>query len=157
MKVEDNISLKLSLRARLRLSRNLVDSAGKTSKQKLQLSKLSKRSSHIKKIIDRVIYATKERMRKSQNKKIHHTNMKTRSRAKKDLDSHPFRKLVSRNVDVKTFKKFLKDAYEGAVYSTKHLEPMELSATVKETVQIQEAGGRKILILDLDETLIHSV
>ena len=65
MKVEDNLSLKLSLRARLRLSRNLVESSSKTLKQRAQLSKLAKRSSHIKKIIGRVMHATKERLRKS--------------------------------------------------------------------------------------------
>jgi hypothetical protein len=50
--------------------------------------------------------------------------VKTRSRARKDFDYHPFRRLVSRNVDPKAFKRFLKEAYNGAVYSTKHLEPI---------------------------------
>lgn len=157
MKVEDNIKLTLSLRTRLRLSRNLLDSSSKGLKSKAQLAQLSKRSSHIKKIIDRVIYATKERQRRSHAKKIFKPIMKTRSRAKKDLEYHPFRKLVSQNVDAKAFKKFLKEAYVGAVYSVKHLEQIQLSDSQKETVQIPETGGRKFLILDLDETLIHSV
>ena len=51
----------------------------------------------------------------------------------------------------------MKEAYEGAVYSAKHLEQTDLPESIKETVQIPEAGNQKYLILDLDETLIHSV
>lgn len=136
MKVEDNLSLKLSLRTRLRLSRNLVESSSKTMKQKAQLSKLVKRSSHIKKIIDRVMHATKERLRKSQTKRTGQSVMKTRSRSKKNLEFHPFRKLVSRNVDAKTFRKFLKEAHNGAVYSAKHLEKAELPESAKMATQL---------------------
>ena len=85
--------------------------------------------------------------------------MKTRSRARKNLELHPFRKLVSHNVDAKTFKKFLKEAHNGAVYSAKHLEKAELPESAKVATQLPQIkeGERKILILDLDETLIHTV
>ena len=125
MKTEDNLSLKLSLRARLRLSSSFVEAQSMTSRKKCQLSRLYKRSSHIKKIISKAL-SSKQRLRRTQAKRVYEGMVKTRSRAKKDLEWHPFRQLVSRNVDPKTFKRFLREAYEGAVYSAKHLEPIEL-------------------------------
>lgn len=120
MKTEDNLSLKLSLRARLRLSKNFVDTQSMSSQKRYQLSKLCKRSSHIKKIISKVISST-HRFRKTNIKRAFESMVQTRSRSKKDLEYHPFRQLVSRNVDARTFRRFLKEAHEGAVYSTKHL------------------------------------
>lgn len=120
MKTEDSLSLKLSLRARLRLSKTFVDTQSISSRKRLHLSKLCKRSSHIKKIISKITYST-QKVKKTQAKRILKRINKTRSRTKKDLNCHPFRQLVSSNVDSRTFKKFLKEAYEGAVYSTKHL------------------------------------
>jgi hypothetical protein len=70
MKIEDSLSLKLSLRARLRLSKNFVDSHSKGSNQKLQLSRLYKRTSHIKKIINKVL-STKTKLKKVQTKKLY--------------------------------------------------------------------------------------
>lgn len=124
MKIEDSLTYKLSLRTRLRLSQNFLNSYDKVSTQKSQLSKLYKRSSHIKKIIDKVL-SQKNKIKKAQTKKLYNSMVKTRSRSKKDLEYHPFRQLVSMNVNPRAFKKFLKEAYEGAVYSAKHLEQIE--------------------------------
>ena len=155
MKVEHTLALTCSLRARLRLSRSFIDLHAKGHKHPHNLTRLYKRSSHIKRIIANL--ATSQKTLKKRNTALTLGAVKTRSKSRRDLDYHPFRHLVSRNVDPKTFKRFLKEAHEGAVYSAKHLETIEISDIIKKGIQIEEMGEKKFLILDLDETLIHTV
>jgi hypothetical protein len=52
-------------------------------------------------------FSSKRKLKKLQIRKIFES-MRTREKPKKETISHPFRKLVSKNVDISSFKKFLK-------------------------------------------------
>jgi CTD small phosphatase-like protein 2 len=82
------------------------------------------------------------------------------------INRHPYRHLVGTTIDKESFKKHLAMLYRGTVYSVKFLKgPSEkyLNSKMltlpepKSNYHANTANRKKFLVLDLDETLIHTV
>ncbi|CAD8059513.1 unnamed protein product [Paramecium sonneborni] len=95
-----------------------------------------------------------------QNLNVNSDNEQTKKNQSKDkLSNHPFRHLIfGPNVNEQTFKKHLILTQRGLIYARKCLKGPSDKFIQSKKIQLSEANPKKdkTLVLDLDETLIHS-
>lgn len=82
------------------------------------------------------------------------------------INRHPYRHLVGTTIDKESFRKHLGMLYRGTVYSVKFLKGPSEKYLNSKMLTLPEPKGtslliavirKKFLVLDLDETLIHTV
>jgi CTD small phosphatase-like protein 2 len=82
------------------------------------------------------------------------------------INCHPYKHLIGSTIEKDSFKKHMSMLYRGMVYSVKFLKGPSEKYLNSKMITLPEPKGtfdcnivtrKKFLVLDLDETLIHTV